>query len=119
MSTSRITTRSTCSILSRKTCFTDTRSTRAVPLSPTLFKRYTSHVSAQLGARPIGTRVVTYAGYADDIPACYYCESALFGDDLKLWIKQREYEPDIERLGLNVSRSYRGTIGWAPPRKLR
>ena len=90
---------------------------RAVPLSPELFKRYTSHVAAQLGAKPIGTRVVTYAGYADDIPACYYCESALFGDDLKLWIKQRDYEPDVERLGLNVSRSYRGTIGWAPPRK--
>ena len=90
---------------------------RAVPLSPELFKRYTSHIAARLGAKPIGTRVVTYAGYADDIPACYYCESALFGDDLKLWIKQRDYEPDVERLGLNVSRSYRGTIGWAPPRK--
>jgi SAM-dependent methyltransferase len=89
----------------------------AVPLSPTLFKRYTSHVAAQLGARPLGTRVVTYAGYADDIPACYYCEEALFGDDLKLWIKQREHEPDIERLGLNVSRSYRGAIGWASPRR--
>jgi SAM-dependent methyltransferase len=88
----------------------------AVRLSPALFKRYTSHVAAQLGARPIGTRVVTYAGYADDIPACYSCESALCGDDLKLWIKQREYEPDIERLGFGVSRSYRGAIGWAPPR---
>jgi SAM-dependent methyltransferase len=92
---------------------------RAVPLAPGLFKRYTSHVAAQLGARPVGTRVVTYAGYADDIPACYYCESARFGDDLKLWIKQREYEPDIESLGLGVSRSYRGTIGWAPPRNYR
>lgn len=91
----------------------------AVRLSPGLFKKYTSHVAAQLGARPIGTRVVTYAGYADDIPACYYCESTLFSDDLKLWIKQREYEPDIERLGLNVSRSYRGTTGWEPPRKVR
>ena len=89
----------------------------AVRLSPALFKRYTSHVAAQLGARPIGTRVVTYAGYADDIPACYSCESALFDDDLKLWIKQRNYDPDIERLGLNVSRSYRGTIGWRPPRR--
>jgi SAM-dependent methyltransferase len=87
-----------------------------VRFSAALFKRYTNHVSAQLGARPIGTRVVTYAGYADDIPACYHCESAAFGDDLKLWIKEREYEPDIERLGLNVSRSYRGTNGWAPPR---
>lgn len=92
---------------------------RAVPLSPELFRRYTSHVSAQLGARPIGTRVVTYMGYADDIPACYYCEETLFGDDLKLWIKQREYEPDIERLGLNVSRSHRGSNGWTPPRRER
>lgn len=90
---------------------------RGVPLSSALFKRYTSHVSAQLGASPIGTRVVTYMGYADDIPACYNCEEALFGDDLKLWIKQREYEPDIERLGLNVSRSHRGTLGWAPPHR--
>ena len=86
-----------------------------VRFSSALFKRYTSHVSTQLGARPIGTRVVTYAGYADDIPACYYCETALFGDDLKLWIKQREHEPDIERLGLNVSRSNRGSNGWKPP----
>jgi SAM-dependent methyltransferase len=90
---------------------------RLVPLSPALFKRYTSHVSAQLGARPVGTRVVTYMGYADDIPACYSCEEALFGDDLKLWIKQREYEPDIDRLGLNVSRSHRGSNGWTPPRR--
>lgn len=89
---------------------------RLVPLSPELFKRYTNHVSAQLGGRPIGTRVVTYMGYADDIPACYTCEEALFGDDLKLWVKQREYEPDIERLGLIVSRSHRGSMGWAPPR---
>lgn len=88
-----------------------------VPLSPLLFKRYNSYVAAQLGARPIGTRVVTYAGYADEIPACYDCESALFRDELKLWVKRREYDPDIERLGLHTSRSYRGPIGWAPPRR--
>ena len=88
----------------------------AIPLSLALFKKYTSHVSAQLGAQPHGTRVVTYLGYADDIPACYECEAALFGDDLKLWIKRRDYDPDIERLGLRTSRSYRGTQGWAGPR---
>lgn len=89
----------------------------AVPLSPELFKRYTGHVAAELGARPIGTCVVTYMGYADDIPACYDCESALFGDDLKLWVKAREYDPDLERLGLRPSRSYRGSLGWEPPRR--
>ena len=87
-----------------------------VLLSPALFKTYTTHVSTQLGAGPLGTRVVTYMGYADDIPSCYDCESTLFGDDLKLWIKQREYDADIERLGLKVSRSHRGSAGWAAPR---
>jgi SAM-dependent methyltransferase len=91
---------------------------REVPLSAALFKRYTSHVAAQLGARAIGTRVVTYAGYADDIPACYSCEATLFSDDLKLWIKQRKYEPDLERLGLGISRSYRGAGGWATPQRV-
>jgi len=88
-----------------------------VPLSPELFRRYTSHVAAELGGRPIGTRVVTYMGYADEIPSCYECHSALFGDDLKLWIKTREYDPDIEQLGLTASRSYRGRAGWVPPRR--
>ena len=88
----------------------------AVPLSPLLFKRYSSYVAAQLGAMPVGTRAVTYAGYADEIPACYDCESALFRDELKLWIKRREYDPNMERLGLQTSRSYRGPNGWGPPR---
>ncbi|MDQ3119436.1 MAG: class I SAM-dependent methyltransferase [Verrucomicrobiota bacterium] len=88
----------------------------AIPLSAALFKKYTKHVAAQLDTRPIGTRVVTYMGYADDIPASYDCESALFGDDLKLWIKKRESDRDIERLGLRISRSYRGANGWVAPR---
>jgi len=67
-------------------------------------------------AMPPGTRIVTYAGYADEIPACYDCELALFRDELKLWVKRREYDPDIEHLGLCISCSYRGPIGWAPPR---
>ena len=89
---------------------------KAVALSPELFRRYTSYVSDQLGDRPLGTRVVTYMGYADDIPGCYDCEATLFGDDLKLWIKNREYDADAERLGFRRSRSYRGSQGWAAPR---
>jgi hypothetical protein len=88
-----------------------------IPLSPLLFKKYNSYVAAQLGDMPIGTRVVTYAGYADEIPACYDCELALFDDELKLWIKRREYDANIERLGLHTSRSYRGPIGWVTPRR--
>lgn len=89
----------------------------AVPLSPELFERYTSYVSGQLGLQPLGTRVVTYMGYADDIPACYDCEATFFNDDVKLWIKTREYDPALERLGLTTRRSYRGSQGWAPPRR--
>jgi SAM-dependent methyltransferase len=87
-----------------------------VPLSPALFKRYTRHVADQLGSMPLGTRVVSYAGYGDEVPACYDCELALFRDDLKLWIKRRDYDPDAEELGLAARRSYRGSLGWAPPR---
>ena len=87
---------------------------RAVPLSPELFKKYTRHVSAQLGARPMGTRVATYMGYANDIPSCYSCEATHFDNDLKLWIKQREYDPDLENF--KVSRSYHGSAGRGPMR---
>ncbi len=87
-----------------------------IPLSPILFKKYTTYVAAQLGAKPIGTRVATYAGYGDEVPACYDCEAAFFNDDLKLWVKNRDYDPDVERLGLRASRSYRGSLGWAAPR---
>jgi SAM-dependent methyltransferase len=87
----------------------------AVPLSPILFKRYNNYVAAQLGSLPVRTRVVTYAGYADEIPACYDCESSLFRDELKLWIKKRDYDPATERLALGSSRSYRGPSGWASP----
>lgn len=87
-----------------------------VSLSPLLFKRYNRYVAAQLGAMPTGTRAVTYAGYADEIPVCYECETALFDGELKLWIKRREYDADIERLGLHSSRSYRGPIGWRSPK---
>ena len=85
-----------------------------VPLSPTLFKRYARYVAKELGGRPIGTRVVTYMGYGDEVPSCYTCESARFDEDLKLWIKTREYDPDLEQLA--PSRSYRGSLGWVAPR---
>lgn len=88
----------------------------AIPLSTALFKKYTNHVADQLGTRPLGTKVVTYMGYADDIPASYDCESARFGDDLKLWVKNREHDADAERLGLRQTRSHRGSAGWVAPR---
>lgn len=90
----------------------------AVTLSPHLFRRYTTYVAGELAAKPLETRVVTYMGYADEIPGCYSCEAALFDDDLKLWVKTREHEldPQLEQLGLKARRSYRGSLGWVPPR---
>ena len=88
-----------------------------VPLSAELFERYIRHVAAQLGARPLGTRVVTYSGYADEIPACYDCEIALFHDELKLWVKKRAYDPLLDGLALGASRSHRGAAGWVQPRR--
>lgn len=87
-----------------------------IKLSPVLFKEYNNYVAAQLGTMAIGTRVVTNAGYADEIPACYSCELTLFDNELKLWVKRHEYDPRIEQLGLQPSRSYRGPAGWAAPR---
>jgi len=88
----------------------------AIPLSSALFRRYNNFVAANLGSMPVGTRVVTYAGYADEIPTCYRCELALFRDELKLWIKHRAHDPALEQLKLSPPRSYRGPHGWASPR---
>ena len=90
-----------------------------VPLTISLFKTYIRYVSAQLGGRPLGTLVVTYAGYADEIPSCYDCEATYFEDDLKLWVKRREYDSALDKIGLAPARSYRGVTGWRPPRELQ
>lgn len=89
-----------------------------VPLSLNLWKKYVRHIAAELGAKADGTRIVTYAGYADEIPRCYDCEAAFFADELKLWVKKRSYDPVLEQLGLGISRSYHGAAGWSPPRRL-
>lgn len=71
----------------------------AVPLSTTLYERYVRYVADQLGQKPIGTRVVTYAGSDLEVPAYYDCQQRLFACDLKLWIKRRECVPENELFG--------------------
>ena len=71
----------------------------SVPLSKGLYERYTRYVADQLGQRPIGTRVVTYAGSALEVPACYDCKERLFAGELKLWIKTRVCAPENEFFG--------------------
>ena len=62
----------------------------AVPLSPTLYKKYTRYVAAELRAKPIGTRVVTYTGRSHEVPSCYHCKLSGFSGRLKLWVKVRD-----------------------------
>ncbi len=90
---------------------------RTIPLEPGLRSRYTRHLAAQLGGRPLGTRVATYGGYANEVPACYDCVQAGFGDELKIWCKTREFDPGLEQLALTGARSYRGAGGWGEPRR--
>jgi len=71
----------------------------AVPLSATLYKKYTRYVAAELRAKPIGTRVVNYAGNSHEVPNCYDCQLSSFGERLKLWVKVREVTPDGGQFG--------------------
>ncbi len=70
----------------------------AVPLAVILYKKYTRYVAAELRAKPIGTRVVDYAGYSHEVPSCYHCQLSGFACRLKLWVKVREPVPEDERL---------------------
>jgi len=71
----------------------------SVPLSRNLYERYTQYVANQLEQRPVGTRVVTYAGSDLEVPASYECQQRLLACELKLWIKTRECAPENELFG--------------------
>jgi len=66
----------------------------SVELSKALYDQYTSHVAAQLARARLGTRLVTYFGLCDEVPACYECREYTFGGELKLWEKTREMAED-------------------------
>lgn len=83
----------------------------AVPRSANLFVKYVRYVATELAAKPLGTRVITYAGFALEVPRCYECEQTAFGGKLKLWIKDRA--ADDARLGRNQYSSGRVTINRA------
>ncbi|MFZ3377753.1 MAG: class I SAM-dependent methyltransferase [Chthoniobacterales bacterium] len=79
----------------------------AVALSATLYKKYTRYVAAELRAKPIGTRVATYAGCSHEVPTCYHCQLSGFAGRLKLWVKVREPVPDDERFDTLLYRTGR------------
>jgi SAM-dependent methyltransferase len=59
----------------------------SVELSEVFYNRYTRYVAEQLSRAPLGTRVVTYYGYCEEIPLCYRHEGTWFDDTLRLWRK--------------------------------
>jgi len=71
----------------------------ALPVSINLYRKCVKHVAAELARKSIGTRVVTYAGCAHEVPNCYACKRSDFGGRLKLWVKVREATPDDEQFG--------------------
>jgi SAM-dependent methyltransferase len=56
-----------------------------VELKTQLYGIYTRFVRNQLARLPAGTRVVTYAGDCEEIPANYECRRTAFGGQLRLW----------------------------------
>lgn len=63
-----------------------------VSLEASLYPKYQDYVKERLALRPMGTRIVTFHGDEEDVPACYVCEGLAFDGKLKLWIKNREPE---------------------------
>jgi len=59
-----------------------------VEVKPQLYLEYSRYVAHELAQCPDGTRVVTYWGDGDEIPACYKCVETAFGNHLQMWIKQ-------------------------------
>jgi hypothetical protein len=55
--------------------------------SKELYNYYSIYLYNQLEKMPVGTRVVTYCSWGDEIPPCYQMADAYFSDLLKFWIK--------------------------------
>lgn len=52
-----------------------------------LYNYYSIYLYNQLEKMPVGTRVVTYCSWGDEIPPCYQLAEAYFDNLLKCWIK--------------------------------
>lgn len=73
----------------------------SVELSKTLYEEYTRHVCSELARAPLGTRVVTYCGFCEEVPVCYDCVDSSFDDTLKLWQKTRDC-PTADGIGARI-----------------
>lgn len=77
----------------------------AVELTRALYEEYTRHVATQLARAPLGTRVVTYHGFCEEVPINYECEDTAFDNTLKLWRKTKDCPPADIRLDACPARS--------------
>ena len=87
-----------------------------VDIKPRLYLEYATHVANELAQCPDGTRVVTFWGDGDEIPACYVCVSTAFSNYLKMWVKRganssvaasgREGQEHLEKEAILDAQSY-------------
>lgn len=67
--------------------FQDSAIDASVPLDKSLYLKYSQYMCEQLDQMPMGTRLATYFSYADEVPASYEIQTAIFDRKLKLWEK--------------------------------
>ena len=58
-----------------------------IELDRMLYDEYSLYVKSQLDEMPIGTKLVTYFSYLNEIPDSYKVQSKGFDDKLKMWQK--------------------------------
>jgi SAM-dependent methyltransferase len=56
--------------------------------SESLYNYYNQYLYKQLEILPVGTRVVTYCSWHEEIPACYQLVETHFEKLLKFWVKE-------------------------------
>ena len=60
---------------------------KELELNTSFYLLYSNYMNKQLKLMPIGTRLVTYFSFNDEIPDCYKIQSLDFDDKLKFWKK--------------------------------
>jgi hypothetical protein len=67
--------------------FRDSAMDQVVTLDKTLYTLYTQYMREQLSKMPLGTRLVTYFSFMDEVPGSYEIRYTDFDLKLKLWEK--------------------------------
>lgn len=67
--------------------FQDSAIDTSVVLDRKLYDQYTQYVREQLSKMPVGTRLVTYFSFMDEVPTSYQIQFTDFDEKLKMWEK--------------------------------